>query len=151
MYDDNVIKDRYTIPSTAFGATTVSQTWKGPKGRKGIVRDIVVYLTADMVGTTTVPEVKVGTSASDHSYARFRLGTTAVAGYTTAQNAVRRATQEIGYKGNGSTAALEDYTGHVKLGTDYLPADTNFVISGVQGVGGTPAGTGIIHVDVDWI
>lgn len=151
MYDDTVVRETYTLPSSAFGATTASQSWYGPKGKKGIVRDISVYLTADMVGTTTVPEVKVGTSASDHSYARFRLGTTATAGYTTAQSACRRASQVVGYKGNGSNLTLSDYSGHVSLGTDYIPADGLFVISGVQGSGGTPAGTGIIRVDIDWI
>lgn len=150
MYDEPV-RERYTIPSVAFGATTTSQSWQGPKGKKGIVRDITVHITASMVGTTTVPEVTVGASAGTPTYARFRLGTTAIAGYTTGQSAVRRATSEIGNKGNGGTQVLNDYSGHVALGTDYLPADTVFVVSGVQGVGGTPAGTGIIHVDVDWI
>lgn len=151
MYDDSVIRERYTIPSVAFGATTTSQTFKGPWGRKGIVRDITVYITADMVGTTTVPEVTVGSAAGLVEYGRFRLGTTAIAGYTTAQDACRRASNIVGNKGNGSNLTLSDYAGHVSLGTDYIPKDTNFVISGKAGVGGVPAGTGIIHVDVDWI
>lgn len=150
MYNEPV-RERYTLPSAAFGASTAIQTFKGPKGKKGIVRDITVNLTADMVGTTTVPEVCVGSASGNVEYARFRLGTSATAGYTTAQNAVRRATTEIGNKGNGGTQVLSDFTGHISLGTDYIPADTNFVITGKAGTGGTPAGTGIIHVDVDWI
>lgn len=150
MYDDTVIRERYTFPSSAFGATTVNQTWVGPKGRKGIVRDISVYITASMVGTTTVPEVTVGTASAAVEYARFRLGTSATSGYTNSP-AVRRATQVAGNSGNGTNVVLEDFTGHVKLGTDYIPADTAFVMSTVAGTGGSPAGTGIVQIDIDWI
>ncbi len=139
------VREQYIIPSQAFGAGTVTKTIKGPKGKRGIVRDILVELTANAVGTTTVPEVTVGTGSADFSYARFRLGTAVGAGYAAA---TYRARNLAG--GNGLTPTLEDFTGHVKLETALIAADATVVISGVAGVGGAPAGTGVITVTIDW-
>lgn len=147
---DNPQREVYYLPSSAYGATTASKTIKGPKGKKGLVRDIVVLATADMVGTTTVPEVTVGEAAGETDYARFRLGTTAIAGYDS-DNSPFRARALAEPKGaGGSPPVLDDFAGHVALETASIPADTNFVISGVAGVGGTPAGTFEAYVHVDW-
>lgn len=141
--------ETYTQPSSAFGATTESQKYFGPKGKKGLVIDIDVDITADMVGTTTVPEICVGTSQGDASYARFRLGTAVGTGYTSAGGS-RRATQVGGNAVLDDTPVYEDFTGHVKLRTTYIPADTEFFISRVAGTGGTPAGTGRSRVLIVW-
>lgn len=134
-------------PSAAFGATTQTQTFIGPKGCKGIVRDIEVFLTADAVGTTTVPEIDVGTASGDVSYARFRLGTTAILGATAASTPLRARSAAVG---NPTPPVLNDYAGHVALETALIPADTAFVITGKAGVGGVPAGTGYYAVEIDW-
>lgn len=139
----------YIQPSTAFGATTETQTYIGPKGRTGYVRDIDIDITADMVGTTTVPEIDVGSASGLVEYARFRLGTTAVAGYTVAQGASRRASQVA--LNNFGSSLYEDYTGHVKMATARIPADTAFVITRKAGTGGAPAGTGRSRVIIDWL
>lgn len=131
----------------AFGATTASRSYIGPKGKVGYVRDIEAFLTADAVGTTTVPEVTVGSAAGLTEYARFRLGTSATAGLAAASTPIRARSQVIG---NGETPTNETFTGYVKLETARIPADTKFVISGVAGVGGTPAGTGFHRVEIDW-
>jgi hypothetical protein len=144
---DTPLRECYFAPSSAFGATTESQQWIGPKGLTGWVRDIMVYITASMVGTTTVPEITVGSSEGATTYARFRLGTTAIAGYTTA-TAVRRAS--IVAADNWDNASLADFAGHVLMRTAVIPADTIFFISRVAGVGGTPAGTGPSWVWIDW-
>lgn len=149
---DNPQREVYYLPSGTYGATTVSKTSKGPKGKKGTVRDIVVLMTADAVGTTTVPEVTVGSAAGLVEYARFRLGTTAILGYLAAATPFRaRALAEAG-PGNpgGIPMALSDYAGHIALETAQIPADTAFVISGKAGVGGTPAGTFEAYVHIDW-
>lgn len=138
----------YIQPSSAFGATTETQTYVGPKGKKGIVREIDIDITADMVGTTTVPEIDVGTASGDVSYARFRLGTAAGAGYTVAQGPARRATQ-TGITGN-PPPVNNDFAGHVALETAFIPADTAFVVTRKAGVGGTPAGTGRSRITIDW-
>lgn len=145
---DLPITEEYFIPSAAFGATLDTTRIVGPKGRKGYVRDIMVDITATMVGTTTVPEIAVGASSGTSEYARFRLGTTAIAGY--AATAVFRASQVGGNTLVDGTPAYEDYSGHVKLSTAVIPADTQIFISRVAGVGGTPAGTGTTRVTIDW-
>src|SRR5436305_1121467 len=134
-------KETVYVPSSAFGATTATATRRGPKGRRGIVRDIGVWPTADFVGTTTVPEVNVGTASGDFTYARFRLGTAAGTGYTVAQG-MRRARALVA--GNPTPPVLSDFAGHVALETADIPADTDFVITTKQGSGGTPAGTAVV-------
>lgn len=149
---DTPQREVYYLPSGTYGATTVSRTYKGPAGKKGIVRDIVVLVTADNVGTTTVPEVTVGSAAGLVEYARFRLGTTAILGYTAAATPFRARALTAAAPGNtgGIPPALSDFAGHVALETASIPADTNFVISGKAGVGGAPAGTFEAYVHVDW-
>lgn len=156
-YDNPAKKETYLFPSSAFGATTESRKVLGPKGKKGLVKDIRTYVTADMVGTTTVPEINVGSAASVPGtllteYARHRLGTTAILGNTAAGTPYRARALAATAQGNtgGIPPALSDFSGHVALETAYIPADTAFFITRVAGVGGTPAGTGITEVDIEW-
>jgi hypothetical protein len=137
----------YESATGAFGATTASKSYIGPKGKKGLVRDIEVFLTADAVGTTTVPEVTVGSAAGTTEYGRYRLGTSATAGITAASTPARARSAVVG---NPTPPVLNDYAGHVALETALIPADTAFVISGKAGTGGTPAGTGYHRVEIDW-
>lgn len=151
-------KETYFFPSAAFGATTESRAIKGPKGMKGLVRDIRQYISADMVGTTTVPEINVGSAASDAGavlaeYARFRLGSTAILGYTAAGFPVVRARALCLAGANapgGIPLVLSDFTSHIKLETLAIPADTVVYISRIKGAGGSPAGTGVTEVEIDW-
>jgi hypothetical protein len=151
-YDIPSLREVYYLPSSAYGATTASKTIMGPKGKKGIVTDIVVLLSADNVGTTTVPEVTVGSAAGLVEYARFRLGTTATAGYAAANTPFRARALTATAQGNtgGVVPTLVDFAGHVLLETASIPADTAIVISGKAGVGGTPAGTFEAYVHVRW-
>jgi hypothetical protein len=147
-YDQKTVSERFYLPSAAYGATTASKKIIGPKGKRGIVRDIVFIPSADLVGTTTVPEIAVGATEGAVEYARWRLGTAVGAGYTAAQGP-RRARALV--DGNGAAQTSTDFTGHVSLQTADIPADTAAFISGVQGVGGTPAGTFEAYVDIDWV
>lgn len=146
---DEPIREEYYLPSAAFGATTDTLKIIGPKGKKGLVRDIEVALTADCVGTTTVPEIDVGTSSGDTTYARFRLGTSATAGYAAA-NTPFRASQIGGNTLIDGSPSFEDYAGHVMMSTAMIPADTAAVITRKAGTGGTPAGTGAVRVIIEW-
>jgi len=131
----------------AFGNATQTFNYIGPKGREGHVEDIVADITADMVGTTAVPEIDVGTGSGDPSYARYRLGTAAGTGDTAAQG-IRRAQQEA-WTGN-PPIALSDFAGHVALNTSRIPKDTAFVITLKAGTGGAPAGTANVYVVIKW-
>lgn len=153
MSYDNPQREVYVFNDATFGATTVAHHAMGPKGCVGIVRDIEVDVTTAMVGTTTVPEVDVGNASGDASYGRYRLGTSAIAGVATG---VHRASQEAAVTGNPPRAA-NDFAGHVvldggaSLATGRIPANTAFFITNTAGVGGTPAGGGIVRVTIDWM
>lgn len=152
MSYDTPIKIQYSMPSAALGAGAVNTKFQGPAGKTGYVRDIRVEVTADMVGTTTVPEVAVGASAGANEYARFRLGTTAILGYLAANTPFNAGTLVASAPGNtgGVPRSLADFAGHIQLEKARIPADTPFFISGVAGVGGSPAGTARYEVDIDW-
>jgi hypothetical protein len=154
MAYDTPQKVRYDLAGgviVQFGAAgeTIAYQFKGPPGKKGLVRDIEIQITETMVGTTTVPEIVVGATSSASEYARFRLGTSAISGYATSTS-VRRA-RTLAAPNSTGKYTLTDFTGHVLLETDYIPADTIFFITLIEGVGGTPAGAGNVWVEVDWL
>lgn len=144
-----------------FGADneTVSYTLIGPKGMRGLVRDIYIHITEAMVGTTTVPEILVEATASAlgavvGTYARFRLGTAAGTGYGTSP-AVRRARPLANSFQDLTHATLPgvqatDFTGHVQLEKAYIPADTAYIITLLAGSGGSETGAGQVFVEIDW-
>lgn len=158
--------ERFTILGFAFGAATASRNFQGPPGKKGLVRDIVINVTTGMVGTTSVPELRVGTAASDNSFARWLLGTTAILGLGAGEFRARALCTNAQSRFGDRPMQLNDFANHIFLegnngsgaatipGTaplfTYLPADTAFFITGVAGVGGAPAGTADVYVDIDW-
>ena len=152
MSYDNPQREVYVIPSSAFGAANEAVAFSPPPGKTGVVRDISCEITADMVGTTTVPEIRVGNAAQDFSSARWRLGTTLILGNTAAATPYRatKLTQNAPGRTGGAPPTLNDFASHVALETARLPADTTFFISGTAGVGGTPAGTARREVIIDW-
>ncbi len=168
FYDAPERTERYLLPQgNAFGATTVSRSWQGPPGAKGLVRDMSATITAAMVGTTSVPELRVGTAASDNSFARWLLGTTAILGYGTGEFRASFLCQNAQGRTGGIPVQLNDFANHIFMGGNngsgtasipgtattftFLPPDTAFFITGVAGVGGTPAGTADVWVDIAWM
>jgi hypothetical protein len=166
QFYDNPLFERYALLGAAFGGGTLSRTLIGPPQKKGLVRDMVVTVTTAMVGTTSVPELRVGTAASDNSFARWLMGTTATAGYGTGAFRARSLCFAAQGRTGNKAQQLNDFANHIALegnngsgtvstasdanGFCYMPADTAFFITGVAGVGGTPAGTADVYVDVDW-
>lgn len=159
MSYDKAQREVYVFNDATFGATTVVHNMIGPKGCVGFVRDITVDVATALVGTTTVPEIDVGTASGDTTYGRYRLGTTAILGYGTG---IHRASQEAAVIGNPPRNA-QDYAHHVELDgypldatlnrtpQGRIPADTAFVITSKAGTGGTPAGGGVVQVAIDWV
>jgi len=150
-YDTRPEVETLIFAAQAFGNATATFNYISPAGRRGVVVDIVADISADMVGTTTVPEIDVGTASGDVSYARFRLGTSAAAGYTAAQG-VRRASQVLRTLGTPQVPppAVSDFAGHVALETAFIPRDTAFAITLKAGTGGAPAGTAYVYVVIKW-
>lgn len=143
----------YAIPQTEvislvnqnFGNSTLTFNYIGPFGREGHVEDIIVDTTAAMVGTTTVPEIDVGTASGDTTYAQYRLGTAAGTGYGTG---IKRASQEA-WTGN-PPIALSDFAGHMAMNKARIPKNTAFVITLKAGTGGAPAGVANVYVVIKW-
>lgn len=148
------IRQTYKSAVGAWGATTATESYIGPPGRHGLVRDIEVFLTASAVGTAAVPEVDVGTASGDTTYAQFRVGSSATAGLVATATPVRAASLLDSYNEVGADTLpgkqATDFTNHVALEKAFVPADTAFVITNKQGSGGTPAGTGYSVVTIDW-
>lgn len=166
MSYDEPQRERYTLLAAAFGGTKVTRTFQGPPGKKGLVRDIVTDVTTAMVGTTSVPEIRVGSADSDNSFARFLMGTSATAGYAAGEYRARSLCEKAQGRTGSKAMQLNDFAHHIALegndgsgtvadaadanGFAFLPADTAFFITGVAGVGGVPAGTADIFVDIEW-
>lgn len=120
-----------------FGATGVTHQIMGPRGKVGFVRDICCEVTTSLVGTTTVPEINIGISSGDFTFGRYRLGTTAIAGYGVGYH---RASMEP-ITGN-PPRTLADFAGHVIL--DGGPFTSSGIAGGSYGTvvpaGRIPAG-----------
>lgn len=156
MSYETATRESYSFLDATFGATSVVHNIIGPKGHVGFVRDIMVDVATSLVGTTTVPEIDVGISSGDTTYGRYRLGTAVGTGLGTG---VARASQEAALTGN-PPRTLADFAGHVMLDggplsgalpAGRIPKDTALVITNKAGVGGTPAGGGLVTVVIDWI
>ena len=165
---DNPRVERYAFLGSTIGATLFSRSFIGAPGpgKKGIVRDILINVTTALVGTTSVPEVRVGTAASDNSFARWLLGTSATVGLGLGTYRARTLCTNAAGRAGGVAMRLTDFANHIFLegnngagtvstaadsatGYAYIPADTAFFITGVAGVG-SPAGAGDIYVDIEW-
>ncbi len=145
---DNYEKPRTEEYGDALGNLTLTSGATlnviGPKGKVGLVRDIVADVQTS-INATTVPEVAVGISSADASYGRFRLGTSASAGYGTGAH---RASQKLTGPNNGlNPQTLSDFAGHVSLATAKIPADTAFTIATTAA---SSAGAARIKVIIDW-
>lgn len=166
VFYDTPIRTRYAISPTTplqFGAEgeTAAYEFIGPKGKRGLVRDIEIEVTENMVGTTTVPEINVGAAASSAGtpsvdYARWRLGTAAGTGYTTSvsPNPLRASSLVNSYNEVGAATLpgkqSTRFTEHVALEKAFIPADTPFFISFREGVDGTETGAGRVAVEIEW-
>jgi hypothetical protein len=107
----------------AFGASSITHQIIGPRGCVGFVRDMMVEVTASMVGTTTVPEIQVGISSGDFTYGRYRLGSSASLGYFLGMH--RAATEQLSVALTNAGRQVSDYAGHVVLdGGTYTSAGT---------------------------
>jgi aldehyde:ferredoxin oxidoreductase len=118
----------YQFASHDFGAGAGATSFKGPKGKSGVLRDIGVKdVTETFSNTTTAAFVRVGTSGDADAYAEANLGTTA-------------ATDTFVASHNDTDAIINRE----------LPADTQIEVTYVAPTGGTPAGIGCPYVVVDW-
>lgn len=147
MSYDTPIRECYgeALGSGILVTASTTMTVIGPKGCVGFVRDLIAEVTTSIVGTTSVPELQVGTASGDFTYGRHRLGTTASTGYNVG---VHRASQKAwtGFP----PRTLSDFAGHVSLETARIPADTAITLTIALGVG-SPAGALRARFEIEWI
>ena len=120
---------------TDFGAGTGTPwSFKGPKGKQGILRNIGVHVRETFACDNTTGKVLVGTSADPNAYGQLEIADGTA---------------------NTDTFNNVDDTDCLILASDgqnnTLAADTQVEVTFVQCVdSGTAAGKGRAYVEVDW-
>ena len=120
-YEDALVTD--------FGAGTgVAWSFKGPKGKQGMLTNIGLYVTETFAGDQTTGKVLIGTSSDPNYYGQLEI-----ADATAATDVINN----------------QDDTDCVII--EALPADTQIEVTYVQCVdSGTAAGKGNAYVEVSW-
>lgn len=118
----------HPLPGTEhdFGAGAGAVSFKGPKGKKGRIIDVGVYVTETFTADTTPGYVRVGTASDPDAYAQLQMDAAAI---TDTWNTV-----------DDPDAILNEA----------LPADTQIEVAFVAPTGGTPAGKGHPYIVVEW-
>jgi hypothetical protein len=128
---DNADSITYVYPAASF-STPVVRTLRGPKGKRGTLREVTVNVTTSFVGTTTPGILRVGDGTTVNKYADINIG---AAGAGPAANA---------------TVVMSDNRLFDKNPDGGITPDSNVVITPVAPTGGAPAGAGDILVTIDW-
>lgn len=116
-----------------FAAGVHASSFKGPKGLKGRLVDIIVSDVTEIFNEdTTEVFLQVGTTGDPDKYAKAGLGVTATTD-------TYRLTQDDDLS--------DPLTGIFDAD---LPADTQIEILTIQNTGGTPTGIASAYVVVDW-
>jgi hypothetical protein len=103
-------------------------TYKGPKGKSGRLRDIMIAGQTLCTAVTTGPLFKVGTVGTPGAYASVAVGALAA---------------------GANIACSKDQPAALIAGI-FLPADTDFQIQLVAPTGGAPAGKIVPEIIIDW-
>ena len=121
VYQDSLVTD--------FGAGTgVAWSFKGPKGKKGSLKNIGVHSTELFECDQTAAAVKIGTSADDDYYGKLNIAEATAA---------------------TDTFNIQDDSDCVII--EALPADTQIEVTYTQcGDAGTAASKGNAYVEVEW-
>tara|TARA_R110002012_G_scaffold108854_5_gene251843 strand:- start:5157 stop:5552 length:396 start_codon:yes stop_codon:yes gene_type:complete len=121
LYQDKVTTD--------FGAGTgTAWSFKGPSGKKGMLKNIGLHVTETFAGDQVTGKVLIGTSADPNYYGQLEV-------------ADETALTDTFNNQNDSNAVL----------IEALPADTQIEVTYVQCVDtGTAAGKGNAYVEVEW-
>jgi len=126
MAYDNPVTIAYSFGNHDFGTAGESFSFKGPVGKQGKLKDIIVSATETFNAVTTEAEVQVGTAADPDANALLGLGTLADTDTVTAQE---------------TSGAIIDAD---------IDADAQVEVTYVAPTGGTPAGMAYVTIVVDW-
>ena len=114
---------------TDFGAGTGTPwSFKGPKGKQGVLRNIGVHVTETFVDDLITGKVQVGTASDADAYGSLEIA-----------------------NGTLNTDTFNNVDDTDCVISQALAADTQIEVTFVQATdSGTPAGKGTAYVEVDW-
>lgn len=125
----------YNFGSLAFGGGTLTRNVSVPKGmRFAKIREIHLDASVTFAGSTSTPRIQVGNGTTANKYADFDCSTTAGG-----------AARGLAQAPDSVVAAYRDYVDCGASGEN-LTALKVTLLAGV----GTPAGTGIPTIVIDW-
>jgi len=116
----------YSFGEHDFGAASEAFVIRGPKGKQGSVKEVLLSATELFTNTTTEGIIELGSSAGTAEYVNMGLGTTA----------------------DGAALRMTDTTADLVL--EAVPADTDIHVTFNAPTGGTPAGKGFVQIMVEW-
>lgn len=132
MYD-NPKTITYSISALAFGGAGSTRTLRSPRGiNRGNVRDVMVAVTVTFTQVTTPAFVRLGWSTTPAYYAELNMGAAAAGvGWN--------------FRDAGSISRSIDLVNDPVTG----PL-AGVLVTFVAATGGTPAGTGDVHICIEW-
>jgi hypothetical protein len=129
---DNGIVCSYSFGSLAFGGSGSAWALKPPAGlNRGKIVDIQVQVSVLFTAVTTPAYVRLGWAADDDYYAQLSMGTAA-------------ATDAYGIRNVGYDVAVFKSINMV------VDAISQVEVVFVAATGGTPAGTGVPNIMINW-
>lgn len=130
---DNPTSLRYDLALMDFGAAAGNTTRaiKGPEGKQGIIRNIGCDITEATVFATTLGIVQVGLSGTLDAYAVLNIPTASGASTSV----------DLAVDPNAISAATLN---------GRIPADTQVLLTLIEGTGASLAGQGFPYVEIDW-
>lgn len=127
MSYSNPDRRTYSFGVHDFGGGSESLSIRGPKGKAGRLRDIMVCAVETFADGTG--DVQVGTSGNADAYAKFVIGTLA----------------------DTNSAAGSDGTTDIDWLIDAeIPADTQVEVTFTQPAAGAQTGMATVHITIDW-
>lgn len=130
-YDNGVVCS-YSFGSLAFGGSTSAWALKPPAGlNRGKIVDIQVQVSVLFTAVTTAAAVQVGLAATAAYYAQLNMGTAA-------------ATDAFGIRNVGYDVAV------FRSINMTIEAIAQVEVVFLAATGGTPAGTGVPNIMINW-
>lgn len=132
MSYDNPTTITHSWAAHDFGAGAATNEIRGPAGKRGRVKDILLTdVTETFTATTTSGNVQVGTVADPDAYAGLDCLTTAAGAVV-------------------SAGAIDPATATNFIGDTTISADSLVQVKFNAPTGGTPAGIASVQVIIDW-
>ena len=132
MAYESPIRHTKVYPAAGLAAAS-TRVFRGPKGMRGRLIDILGSVTTAIVGTTSPPRVQLGVGGDLTRFADYTLGTTAGTAAGTALVASANA---------GAIKAPQGVRPEI-------PADTDITLGIIAAVG-TPAGVADLEAIIEW-